>query len=200
MTDLRVRLGRQLPSFPRVLALLLVLAGGLRIPLAAAPPQPAKLVPDSPAYQEFKRLVQEYVKKQSPATRLRSTKNRKEIEERQRARAQRIRETRATAKPGDMFTPEISEEFKRAIRETMQGKNAPNVKKTIKQGEPLPSWKLEVNGDYPEHLPLTTVPPTLLLRLPQLPPQVAYRIVGRALVLQDTEARVIIDFIPDALP
>jgi hypothetical protein len=54
------------------------------MPLGAAPPQSAKLVPDSPAYQEFKRLIQEYVKKQSPATKLRSTKNRKEIEERQR--------------------------------------------------------------------------------------------------------------------
>ena len=184
----------------KALVFLLVLVGVARMPLAAAPPQAAKLVPDSPAYQEFKRLVQEYVKQQSPATRLRSTKNRKEIEERQRARAKRIRETRVAAKPGDIFNPEITEEFRRVIRETMQGKNAPNVKKTIKQGEPLPSWKLEVNGDYPEHLPLTTVPPTLLLRLPQLPPQAAYRIIGRALVLQDTEARVIIDFIPDALP
>jgi len=184
----------------RALVFLLVLAGVPRLPLAAAPPQAAKLVPDSPAYQEFKRLVQEYVKQQRPATHLRSTKNRKEIQERQRALAQKIRETRPNAKQGDFFTPEITEEFRRVIRETMRGKNAPNVKKTIKQGEPLPSWKLEVNGDYPEHLPLTTVPPTLLLRLPQLPPQVAYRIIGRAFVLQDTEARVIIDFIPDALP
>ena len=184
----------------RALVFLLVLAGVSQLPLAAAPPQAAKIVPDSPAYQEFKRLIQEYVKQQRPGTHLRNTKNRKEIQERQHALAQKIRETRANAKPGDIFTPEITEEFRRAIRETMQGKNAPNVKKTIKQGEPLPSWKLEVNGDYPEHLPLTTVPPTLLLRLPQLPPQVAYRIIGRAFVLQDTEARVIIDFIPDALP
>ena len=52
----------------RALVFLLVLAGVPRLPLAAAPPQAAKLVPDSPAYQEFKRLVQEYVKQQRPAT------------------------------------------------------------------------------------------------------------------------------------
>src|SRR5258706_8737192 len=114
----------------------MVWLGTLRSPATAAPPQPAKLVPDSPAYQEFKRLVQEYVKKQSPATRLRSTKNRKEIEERQRARAKRIRETRANAKPGDIFTPQVTEEFRRVIREAMQGKTAPNVKKTINPGDP----------------------------------------------------------------
>jgi hypothetical protein len=188
------------PRFLPILICSMVWLGTLRIPLEAAPPQPAKIVADPPAYGEFKRLIQEYVKQQKPGTHLRTTKNRKEILERQHALAQKIRETRASAKQGDIFTPEIAEEFRRVIRETMHGKNASIVKKTIKQGEPLPSWKPEVNGDYPEQLPRTTVPPTLLLRLPQLPPQVAYRIVGRAFVLQDTEARVIIDFIPDALP
>lgn len=86
------------------------------------------------------------------------------------------------------------------IRSTLKGPNAPNVRKTIRQGEPVPTWHLSVNGDYPENLPLTTLPPTLLRRLPQLPAEVAYRIVGHDFVLQDMEARVIIDFIPAALP
>jgi hypothetical protein len=86
------------------------------------------------------------------------------------------------------------------IRSTFQGSNAANVRKTIRQGEPVPSLHLGVNDAYPEHLPQTTVPPTLLLRLPQLPERMAYRIVGRDFVLQDTEARMVIDFIPGALP
>jgi len=49
----------------------------------------------------------------------------------------------------------------------------------------------------PCHLPSTTVPPTLLLRLPRLPDKLAYRIVGHDFVLQDTEARLIVDFIPE---
>ena len=33
-----------------------------------------------------------------------------------------------------------------------------------------------------------------------LPEKIAYRIVGHDFVLQDTEARLVIDFIPGALP
>jgi hypothetical protein len=59
---------------------------------------------------------------------------------------------------------------------------------------------LDVNGAYPARLPSTTVPPTLLLRLPRLPDKLAYRIVGHDFVLQDTEAWLIVDFIPGELP
>ena len=59
---------------------------------------------------------------------------------------------------------------------------------------------LAVNGAFPAHLPTTTVPPTLLLRLPRLPDKLAYRIIGHDFVLQDTEARLVVDFIPGALP
>jgi hypothetical protein len=44
------------------------------------------------------------------------------------------------------------------------------------------------------------MPPTLLINLPQLPREVAYRIVGHDLVLLDTEARIVVDFIPGVIP
>jgi hypothetical protein len=44
------------------------------------------------------------------------------------------------------------------------------------------------------------VPPSLLLKLPLLPEQVRYRFVGRAFILRDTEANVILDYIPDVVP
>jgi hypothetical protein len=184
--------------FSRAVVFLFVLVGSL--PAAAGPPQAPPASPESPAFREFTEGVQQYLKLQKAMPRLRTTKQRKEIVERRRALAQKIRETRSNAKPGDIFTPEASEEFRRVIRSAFQGPNAPNVRKTIRQGEPVRGWHLSVNGDYPEHLPLTTVPPTLLLRLPQLPPEVAYRIIGHDFVLEDTEARLIVDFIPGALP
>jgi len=185
--------------FLRAVAFLIVLAT-LRIPGAAGPPESPPKSPDSPAFREFAKRVQDYLKLQKAVPRLRTTKHREEIIERRRALAQKIREVRATAQPGDIFTPEVSEEFRRVIRSTFQGPSATNVRKTIRQGEPVPGWHLTVNSDYPEHLPVTTVPPTLLLRLPQLPPEVAYRIIGHDFVLQDTEARLIVDFIPGAIP
>lgn len=178
----------------------MVLVGALRIPVAAGPPQVPPASPEPLAFREFTQLVQQYVKLQKSVARQRTSKQRKEIVERRHALAQKIREARAEAKPGDIFTPEIAAEFKLVIRSTFQGPKAPAVRKTIRQGEPVAGWHLTVNGDYPEHLPLTTVPPTLLLRLPQLPSEVAYRIVGHDFVLQDTEARLIVDFIPGVVP
>ena len=105
-----------------------------------------------------------------------------------------------SAKQGDIFTPGCTPEFLKVIRGALLGSKAVNVRKTIRQGEPVIGVHLAVNGAYPGHLPRTTVPPTLLLRLPRLPDKLAYRIVDHDFVLQDTEARIVVDFIPGALP
>ncbi|MEO8662481.1 MAG: hypothetical protein ABI693_28730, partial [Bryobacteraceae bacterium] len=158
----------------------------------------------SPAHpavsEEFQLHVQEYVKLHKSVPPLRMTKQRREIVERRRALAEKIRESRPAAKQGDFFTPEVSAEVRRIIQKTFQSSAAPNVRKTIRQGNPVKGWQLSVNSDYPDGLPLTTVPPTLLLQLPQLPTGVAYRIIGHDFVLEDTEARLIVDFIEGALP
>ncbi len=57
-----------------------------------------------------------------------------------------------------------------------------------------------MNEPYPDGVPHTTLPPTLLLKFPQLPDQVAYRIVVRDLILLDAEANLVIDRIPDIFP
>ena len=170
----------------------LVLAGLLR---AEVPPRV-----DSPAFHEFTARVQQYLRQQEAVPRMKTTSKRQEIVQRRQTRAQNIRETRANAKPGDLFGPEISEEFRQVIRGALQGSGRLKVRKTIQEGAPVKGWHLTVNSDYPEDLPTTTVPPALLLRLPQLPPRVAYRIIGRDFVLEDTEARVVIDFISGVLP
>ena len=82
----------------------------------------------------------------------------------------------------------------------MHRESAPNVRKTVRQGDPVTGWRLTVNSGYPDGLPLTTVPPTLLRHLPQLPEGVAYRLIGHDFVLEDTEARLIVDFIQGAIP
>jgi hypothetical protein len=58
---------------------------------------------------------------------------------------------------------------------------------------------LKVNSRYPATAPLPTVPPNLLVRLPQLPEELEYRIVNRDLILRDVNANLIVDFIPSAI-
>jgi hypothetical protein len=59
---------------------------------------------------------------------------------------------------------------------------------------------LKVNYTYPESKELVQVPPTLLLKLPQLPKQVKYRFVGRHLLLVDRENGLIVDYMLNAFP
>jgi hypothetical protein len=179
---------------------LILLAGTLRTPLAADTSRKAAPSAENPTFGDFSQRVAQYLKLRKSLPQQHTTKRQEEIVDRRHALAQAIRESRADAKQGDLFTPEISAQFLRVIRGTLQGSDASNVRKTIRQGEPVEGVHLAVNAAYPEHLPMTTVPPTLLLRLPLLPEKIVYRIVGHDLVLQDSEARLVIDFIPGAFP
>ena len=85
--------------------------------------QPAN--PDALILQEFKKRVDAYVelrkklKKQTPA--LKETKNPAEIQVAQEALAAKIREARKAAKPGEIFTPEVRELFRRLMNPEVKG-------------------------------------------------------------------------------
>ena len=89
--------------------------------------------------------------------------------------------------------------MKLSIREEFRGPQGREARQTIRQGEPV-DLPVHVNQVYPRALPHTTVPPTLLLKLPKLPQGIEYRIIGRAFVVYDVRTRMVIDFIPGALP
>lgn len=165
---------------------------------AAVPDVPSGI--DSSASREFSEHVEQYLKMRKAMTHVKVTRKREDINQQRQELAQQIGEARNNAKPGDVFTPAVAQEFRRLIRSTLQGKNAPRVRQTIREGAPVTGRALTVNSAYPDALPVTTVPPTLLRHLPQLPAQLAYRIVGHDFVLQDTEARLVVDFIPGVLP
>jgi hypothetical protein len=117
----------------------------------------------------------------------------------EKALTDKIVDARKDAKVGDIFTPEAAAEFKKQIAVGMQSEQAAKVRKTIRSGEPV-DLQLHVNQIYPENVPFTTVPSTLLLKFPSMPDGVQYKIVGRTLALVDMKLRIVIDCIPDALP
>src|SRR5262249_33295166 len=122
-----------------------------------------------------------------------------QIQTHQEMLAAKIQEARKDAKPGDIFTPESKKAFRGEIDRAYSGERAKTIDRTIVQGEPV-KLDLYVNKPYPEKLPLTTVPPTLLQRFPKLPKRIEYRIVGEDLVLEDTESHLVIDIFSGALP
>jgi hypothetical protein len=153
----------------------------------------------------FTARVQQYVKLQKALEAslpvLRPTNDVARIAEHQHALARKITQARREARQGDIFTHEVTRQFRRIIRGEFQGPEARHARSTIRQDDPSKVIvRLHVNEVYPEDIPLTTTPPTLLNKLPQLPQELAYRIVGRDLTLKDTKAGLIVDLIPNAIP
>jgi chorismate mutase len=114
--------------------------------------------------------------------------------------SKKIRAARADAKQGNIFSPEIADYFRRQIAATLAGHDGSKIKTSLHHAEPVQGINVQVNGKYPEKIPLQSTPPTLLLNLPRLPRELQYRIVNRDLLLYDPGADLIVDLIPDAIP
>jgi hypothetical protein len=70
----------------------------------------------------------------------------------------------------------------------------------MERDAPSPQMRLLVNGTYPDSEPNTPLSPVLLKAFPPLPDELAYRVVGRTLILLDVKSRLIVDFARLILP
>jgi len=158
----------------------------------------------SPGFQEFSDRVQKYVQLhksvEGTLPKLKATNEPELIVAHQKILARKIKAARGHAKRGDIFTPAAKEDFIIAISSEFQGPQASHAQATIKQGAPLKKVHLHVNEIYPESIPYTSVPPTMLQKLPKLPAEVAYRAVSSDLVLLDVKANLVVDYLPGILP
>jgi len=125
-----------------------------------------------------------------------------QIDRKQRELQRRMGEARASAKPGDLFTPEAQPIIKRLLAQVFDGPQGSQLKASIMDENPtdLAAYKLRVNARYPDNVPVTTVPVDVLQALPELSEDLEYRFVGDALILLDTHAHTIADYIEHALP
>lgn len=193
--------------------------------------------PDALVLADFQKRIDAYMSihkdaaKNSPP--LKETKKAADIKRVQDALGAKIRAARATAKQGDIVTPEIQNKFRRlmypAVQPTAGDKSAPPspVKDVPVQGTPVQGTSgravksdvnetlkenteerkeegkqpvvFKVNASYPDDTPLPTTPAQVLMKLPKLPEQLEYRIVGKTLIIRDREADIIVDFVPNAL-
>ena len=125
-----------------------------------------------------------------------------QIDKHQREFEMKIREARATAKQGEIFTAEARPVIMRLLATVFGGPDGRQLKASIMDENPVDpvALKLTVNSRYPDTVPLTSVPPQVLQTLPKLTEDLEYRFVGDWLILLDAHAHVIADFIQDALP
>lgn len=166
----------------------------------------ARAAGDRAGFAEFTKRVEKYVKLQrkveSRLPSMTSTDLPEMITAHQQALARRIREARPHAKQGDVFTSDARKAFRRAAAATLGGAGAGAVKSRayMHRDEANPLMALEVNRLYPDAEPITALSPELLAAFPPLPAEVAYRVVGRSLILVDVKSRLIVDIARGVLP
>lgn len=122
-----------------------------------------------------------------------------QIDTNQRLFEARVREARRGAKPGDLFTPEARPVILRLLRQVFSGPEGRELKASIMDENPVAIPRV-INGRYPDTVPLSTVPPAVLQTMPKLAEDMEYRFIGDDLILLDTHAHIVADFIEDALP
>ena len=125
-----------------------------------------------------------------------------QIDKNQRAFELLIRQARTTARRGDIFTPAARPVIIRllaAVFAAPDGKPLTAALADENRADPI-ALKLTVNSRYPDTVPLTSMPPQILQTLPKLTEDLEYRFVGDWLILLDTHAHVIADYIDNAPP
>lgn len=171
---------------------------------STAPPPNPPVNQDSLVLQDFDKRVANYLslhnKAKSELPAAKSTTSSEKIVDHRREMGPKLQAARPEAKQGQIFTPEIGRVFRRLIAIPFNGPDGQRIRASLRRAEPVKGIQLRANEKYPERIPLQSTPPTLLLDLPKLPPELDYRIVGRSLVLRDVAANMIVDFLPDALP
>jgi hypothetical protein len=125
-----------------------------------------------------------------------------QIDRNQRALEQLVRTSRSSAKPGDIFTADAQPVIRRLLATVFAGPEGKQLKSSIMDEnvvDPV-QLKVKVNARYPDTVPLTSVPPEVLQTMPRLSEDLEYRFIGDWLILLDTHAHVIADFMQDVLP
>ena len=183
----------------------------LVIGLAAAPvgqtakapaKAPAKAAPKTNAnaavISDFLKRVDAYValhkKHEDTLPKLSKQTTPQEIDTHQRALAKLIQASRQAAKQGDLLTPAMQRLVRSLLLPIFAGKDGAQIKNEIVDNEYKGDVKLAVNGRYPDEVPVSTMPPQVLEALPKLPEEIEYRFIQNNLILFDSHAHIIADY------
>ena len=210
-----VKASRSLPNRSAAAALAVCLgtllaACGIRsglspVELAAVPSSDPTVI----ALAEFAGRVDEYARLHCAAARsvppLTAGLSATEVFTREKLLGDAIRSKRSQARPGDIFTANVAPVLRGIVQGYLNSPEGAAARDTVARENPaietpLTPVVLSVNGAYEPAASYSTMPPTLLMRLPNLPEEVEYRFVGKHLLLRDTSANIIVDYMRDVAP
>lgn len=165
-----------------------------------APQPPAN--PQGVATKAFLDRMQEYVKFHNNVEKmvppLTGTQDPAKIADREKALGDALIKQRPNAKPGDFLIEQYQPILLGIIKDDFAKRPLADRKALIQE---LPKgFTIAVNTIYPTAVPLVTFPANLLQKLPPLPKELEYRIVGRDLILRDVTGNVVVDVVRGAFP
>jgi hypothetical protein len=122
------------------------------------------------------------------------------IHERELALERLLAAERRESPEGALFVAPVQPHLRRALTQLFAGQNGHALLDTIDEENDERPSRARVNARYPDAVPLSAVPATVLTVLPPLPEELEYRFVGRDLILLDAVARLVADRLPGVLP
>jgi hypothetical protein len=176
-------------------------------PQPAPPPpatgQPTRVNADALLSVQFLKRVEEYValhnQLEAKLPRRPDHPTPEQVDAHARALSRLLIDARPRARQGDLLPPDTRAYLRRQIARALAGPDGRAIRQEIAEENPG-KVKLQVNGRYPDGIPVTTMPPTVLAELPRLPDDVEYRFLGERLLLLDAHARLVIDYMDAAIP
>jgi hypothetical protein len=164
----------------------------------ATQPQPSIGALGETVVADFNKRIKDYVdlreKQVATLPKLPDKATPKQIDANQRALAELMIKARPGARTGDIFVTEMQTFVRGLIRRVLTGPDGPRIKASLMDENPM-GVKIEVNGRYPDTIPMSTMPPDVLAALPKLPTDLEYRFVGNRLILLDLQSHLIVDFV-----
>ena len=152
---------------------------------------------DAETLEVFNKRMQEYTALRSQLEQglppLRVTENADEIEAFERGLARRLRAARES-RSNRVFTSAMRRQVRWLL---VTQADAATIAAIMEDGPG--EFDVDANDTYSKRGSIGTMPPKLLLLLPDLPRDVEYRFVGRHLILYDVRANMIVDHIEYAL-
>ncbi len=154
------------------------------------------------ARREFEQRVEAYVQLhrtlENGLPPLEPTANVERVLARRTALVNAIRTARNRSKPGEIFVPSVQNYFRALIATSLKSRPVEEAQAIL--SEVPRAAAVRVNSEYPESAALATIPPELLSQLPPLPPELEYRFLGKALILRDADANLVVDYVENAIP
>jgi hypothetical protein len=168
----------------------------------SAPGQPPRVNADALLSVQFLKRVEAYValhkKLEATLPPLPQHATTQQVDMHARALSRLLVEGRPHARQGDLLPPETRAYLRRQIASALTVGEGPGIRQAIREDNPG-KVKLQVNGRYPDGIPLTTMPPSILAELPRLPDDIEYRFIGDRLILLDVHAQLVVDYMDAAI-